>query len=285
MLCVSGIMDKLTKIPARVATKSELCRFHTEKYHDRIKIESENQGGGEGGDVCHFGYGGYDIAALSTGGVLAAVEAVLEGRIDNAYCLVRPPGHHAVANRGMGFCLFNNIVLGALHARSLDKKIKKIAIVDYDVHHGNGTEDAFYNDPNTLFVSLHQDNNYPQSSGLISRTGGVGAEGTNINLPLPPGCGNGVYQYAFEKCVVPALEKFQPDFVFVSSGYDASYADPLGSMMLSSESYRMMATKLVETADKLCSGRIIFAHEVRSTVQHNNTDSENPFYRIRIHLT
>ena len=260
LLCVSGMMSKLVQVAARTATRSELCRFHTESYHDRIVAESLHRGG-DGGDVAQFGAGGYEIAALSAGGVLAAVEAVVQGRIDNAYCLVRPPGHHALADVGMGFCLFNNIALAAMHARTLGTGIRKIAIVDYDVHHGNGTQAAFWDDPDALFISLHQDNNYPRGNGSIEETGGAGAPGTTINVPLPPGTGMGAYQYCFERVVVPALKRFQPDMIFVSSGYDASYADPLGSMMLSSESFRMMASKLQESADKLCGGRIIFAHE------------------------
>ncbi len=123
--------------------------------------------------------------------------------IDNAYCLVRPPGHHATSNCGMGFCLFNNVVLGALHARTLhtqdgsNKRIRRIAIVDYDVHHGNGTQDAFYKDKDCLFISLHQDSNYPEGSGGLVETGADGAEGSNINIPLPPGSGTGAYDLAF----------------------------------------------------------------------------------------
>ena len=260
LLCASGMINNLVKVSARAATRSELCRFHTERYHDRIKEESTHRGG-DGGNVAQFGAGSYEIAALSAGGVMAAVEAVVEGRIDNAYCLVRPPGHHALADMGMGFCLFNNIALAALHSRTLGVGIQKVAIIDYDVHHGNGTQAAFWNDPDALFISLHQDNNYPQGSGLIAEMGGVDALGSTINIPLPPGTGMGAYQCCFEKVVIPALERFSPDIIFVSSGYDASYADPLGSMILSSESFRMMASRLQESAEKLCGGRIIFAHE------------------------
>lgn len=260
LLCASGMIEKLFKVSARAATRTELCRFHTESYHDRIKEES-NHRGGDGGDVAQFGAGSYEIAALSAGGVLSAVEAVVQGHVDNAYCLVRPPGHHALADTGMGFCLFNNIALAALHSRTLGSQIQRIAIVDYDVHHGNGTQAAFWNDPDALFISLHQDNNYPHGSGSIAEMGGTDALGSTINVPLPPGSGMGAYQYCFEKVVIPALERFSPDIIFVSSGYDASYADPLGSMILSSESFRMMAGKLQECADKFCGGRIIFAHE------------------------
>lgn len=260
LICVSGLITNLTKIPARYATRSEICRFHTECYHDRIVGDSARRGG-DGGEVAQFGAGAYEIAALSAGGVIAAVEAILMGSISNAYCLVRPPGHHAMANMGMGFCLFNNVVIAALHSRAISTNIKRIAIVDYDVHHGNGTQSAFWNDPDALFISLHQDNNYPQNNGTIGETGGSEAQGTTINLPLPPGSGIGAYDYAFESIVLPALRRFKPDFIFVSSGYDASYADPLGSMMLSSESFRTMASKLQQSAEDLCCGRIVFAHE------------------------
>lgn len=260
LLCVSGIADKLIRVAARRATRSELCRFHTEIYHDRIKEQSSCRGG-DAGEVAQFGAGSYEIAALSAGGLLAAVEAIVTGTIENAYCLVRPPGHHALADIGMGFCLFNNVVIAAHHFRSLNTNMKRIAVVDYDVHHGNGTESAFWDDPLALFISLHQDNNYPLGKGSLGDVGGQNARGTTINLPLPPGSGMGAYKYAFDEVVIPALERFKPDIIFVSSGYDASYADPLGSMILSSESFRMMASKLQICADALCGGKIIFAHE------------------------
>lgn len=299
LLGLSGLIDSLVPVRARPATKEEITRFHTQRYHDKIVYDSDRNGG-DGGELAPFAHGGYEIAALSAGGVISATEAVLNGTIDNAYCLVRPPGHHAEADRGMGFCIFNNIAIAALHARVVNPSVKKIAIVDYgkfcvyaffgmrhtilhpirirddhayhvvlnlmysivlDVHHGNGTQEAFWNDPDCLFISLHQDNNYPHDTGLCTEIGGAGAEGTTINVPLPPGSGTGCYEYAFKRIVIPALERFQPDIIFVSSGFDASYADPLASMMLSSEAFREMATQLNRAAENLCSGRIIFAHE------------------------
>jgi acetoin utilization deacetylase AcuC-like enzyme len=176
LVIISGLYDRLIKIRARKASEAEITRFHTKEYHDRIKYESENcLRGSDAGELVPFAYGAYEIAALSAGGVMAGVEAVVEGKVRNAYCLVRPPGHHAEADLGRGFCIFNNIALAAMHAKTLTlptgKHIEKIAIVDYDVHHGNGTQKAFWNDPNTLFVSIHQDNNYPANSGAIDEIG------------------------------------------------------------------------------------------------------------------
>jgi acetoin utilization deacetylase AcuC-like enzyme len=266
LLARTKLLKKLTRVEARDATKEEICSFHTEAYHDRIMQESANPRGGDGGELAVFQFGGYEIATLSAGGVLAAVEAVMKKEVDNAYCLVRPPGHHARADLGMGFCIFNNVAIAALH---LKKKlgIKRIAIVDYDVHHGNGTEDAFRDDPDVLFISLHQDNNYPQGSGSAtergSETGRDPKTGmyTTINIPLPPGSGKGAYGHAFETVVLPSVRKFEPEFILVSSGFDGSYSDCLAAMMLSSADYHYFAQALCGIADELCEGRIVFAHE------------------------
>lgn len=259
---ISGLIDHLHPVKARHATREEIIRFHKPSYHDHIK--GLNNSGGDAGELVPFAPGGYEIATLSAGGVLTAIEAVMDGVIDNAYCLVRPPGHHAISDKGMGFCIFNNIAIGALHARTLNKpcgKVQRVAIIDYDVHHGNGTQDAFWNDPDCLFISLHQDNNYPQGSGGVNEVGGELAKGANINIPLPPGSGSGAYRYAFESVVLPALDRFKPDLILVSSGFDASFQDPLASMMLCSEDYRFFATVLREAARRHCGGRIVFAHE------------------------
>lgn len=278
LLEVSGIKDCLVKVKARKASVAEVLRFHTEEYVARVQALSLADGG-DAGEVARMSKGGYDIALFAVGGVLAAVEAILlpeedERRVENAYCLVRPPGHHAERDRGMGFCIFNNIVLGAQHARALWRNSQhfkegggnmRIAIVDYDVHHGNGTQQAFWEDPDTLFVSIHQDSNYPLHTGSLGEVGSISAcsDGahTTINLPLPPGSGKGAYEYAFDQVVVPALRRFSPDMIFVSSGFDASYADPLAAMMLSAEDYRAMTRKLMRVADEVCGGRLLFSHE------------------------
>lgn len=264
LLVRSGLIDKLARIKAKAASREEITLVHTEAYHDMV-VEMSARGGGDAGDMATFGPGGYEIAALSAGGVLAAVDAVVQGSIRNAYCLVRPPGHHAEPDKGMGFCIFNNIAIAAQYARTLTTKdgkpIRKVAIVDYDVHHGNGTQKAFWDDADCLFVSLHQDNNYPVGAGSATDIGGIGAVGANINIPLPPGSGIGAYGAAFEQIVLPALDAFRPDFILVSSGFDASFADPLASMMLSSEAFAGFARSLKDMADKHCNGRLVFAHE------------------------
>ena len=280
LLEVSGIKDCLVKVKARKAVEEEVLRFHTADYMEMVRKMSEGDGG-DAGDGTPFCKGAYDIALYAVGGVLAAVEGILtdeedDNHIENAYCLVRPPGHHAVSNMGMGFCIFNNVALGVMHARELWKnrppldgcgegRPMRVAVVDYDVHHGNGLQDAFWDDPDTLFISVHQDSNYPLNVGCIDEVGGASAQkdghNTTINIPLPPGSGKGAYAYAFDTVIIPALHRFSPDMIFVSSGFDASYADPLGAMMLSAEDYRAMANKFLTAADTLCGGRILFSHE------------------------
>ena len=267
LLCTTGMINNLRQIKGRYATRDEILRFHTARYVDSIKAKSDENGGVVGNDSDHvrFAKGGYEIALLSAGGLLSAVEELLIKRsITNAYCLIRPPGHHAVSDCGMGFCIFNNVVLAAYHARSITSgACKRIAVVDYDVHHGNGTQEAFWNDTDAMLISLHQDNNYPQGTGSLMETGGLSKSETQniINIPLPPGSGSGAYTYAFDRVVIPALYRFKPDLILVSSGFDASFADPLAAMILSSEAFGSMTASLVKAADDLCGGKLIFTHE------------------------
>jgi len=254
LLCTSQIEPLLHRVRARAADREDLLRFHTVAYVDKIKSMSDN-GGGDGGELARFGPGGYEIAALSAGGVLAAVDAVSEGTVDNAYCLVRPPGHHAEPDRGMGFCIFNNVAIATRYAQAV-RGLKRVAVIDYDVHHGNGSETAFKNDPDVLFISLHQDNNYPVGRGEI-----LDGNETCINVPLHAGSGDGAYRAAFKHVVVPAIDRFKPELILVSSGFDASFVDPLGQMMLSSDTFRHMAHELREAAERHCQGKIIFCHE------------------------
>ncbi|KAF5835260.1 hypothetical protein DUNSADRAFT_7707 [Dunaliella salina] len=184
----------------------------------------------------------------------------MEGQVSTGYVLCRPPGHHAERSEGAGFCIFNNVAVAAAAAREV-YGLKRICIVDYDVHHGNGTQHIFEGDEHILFISLHQDSNYPLHSGAVTEQGTGQGEGFTINCPLPPGSGTGAYKAAFERVVLPALEAFRPELVLVSSGFDASYADPLGAQILSSQDFRWMATQLKAIADRHCGGKVLAVHE------------------------
>lgn len=256
---VSALEDSLVRIKPRPATDAELLRFHT-PAHLALLEQVCAAGGGEVGGKTFVGRASFDIARLAVGGVLEAVDAVMTGAVDNAYVLCRPPGHHAEAELVTGFCLLANGVLGVEHARAVHG-VKRIAVVDWDVHHGNGAETAYYDDPDVLTISLHQDNLFPDGRGNLSETGGPGAPGGNINIPLPPGSGSGAYREAFEQVVLPALARFRPEMIFVASGFDAAAMDPLGCMMLSSADFRYMAEALLGVADEVCGGRMVLTHE------------------------
>ncbi|HXL78675.1 MAG TPA: class II histone deacetylase [Candidatus Eisenbacteria bacterium] len=256
---VSGLIDHLVQLKPRPATEDEILRLHTREYVERIKKLS-SEAGGEAGEETPFGRGSYEIALLAAGGCITAVDAVLDGKVDNAYALVRPPGHHAERDQGRGFCIFGNTALAAMHARQA-RGLSRVAIVDWDVHHGNGTEHAFYSDPTVLTLSIHQDNNYPPASGAISDTGDGAGRGYNINVPLPPGSGVGAYAATFERVVAPALRAFRPDLILIASGLDASAMDPLASMMMTSEGYRTLTRMVLAVARDVCGGRLVACHE------------------------
>ena len=256
---VSGLMDHLVQLKPRPAEEGEIARLHTREYMERIKRAS-SQDGGDAGDLSPFGRGSYEIALLAAGGCITAVDAVLDGKVDNAYALVRPPGHHAEKDQGRGFCIFANTALAAAHARQA-RGLSRVAIVDWDVHHGNGTEHAFYNDPTVLTISIHQDNNYPPGSGAIEDTGEGDGKGYNINIPLPAGSGVGAYVATFERVVAPALRAFRPELILVASGLDASAMDPLASMMMTSDGYRKLTQVVLSVAREVCGGRLVACHE------------------------
>ena len=262
LVAASGIGNQLVVVAARPASEVEILRLHTAEYVEHIKWLSANGGGytGAEGDVTPVGVGSYEIAALAVGGALAAVEAVVSGEVENAYALIRPPGHHAEVALARGFCLFGNTALAAMHARG-SLGVERVAIVDWDVHHGNGTEDAFYDDPSVLTISLHGDGDYPPKRGMIEHGGAGAGKGFNINIPLPEGSGTGAYVAAFERVVIPALRAYQPDLVLVASGLDASALDPLGRQNVHSEGFREMTRLVREAADELCGGRLVCIHE------------------------
>lgn len=253
---VSGMIDELVRVKPRMASREDLLRVHDADYVDRIERESADRGGDGGDGFTPFGPGSYDIARLAAGGTIAAAEAVLTGAADNAYALVRPPGHHARRDTGMGFCIFANVCVAIEYARA-HLGVQRVAIVDYDVHHGNGAESIYWDDPDVLAISLHQDRLFPQDTGAVTDTG----VGTNINVPLPAGSGDGAYLAAIERVAIPAVTAFRPDIIFVSSGFDPSPVDPLGCMTVTSGGFKDMAALLVALAGDVCGGKIVFSHE------------------------
>ena len=259
LLAASGLLDRLVSIRPRPATDDELLRFHTADYVARIRALSA-AGGGDAGESARFGPGGFETASLAAGGCIEAVDAVLEGRVDNAYALVRPCGHHAEPDRGRGFCIFGNVALAVRHARGV-ASVGRVAVIDWDVHHGNGTQAAFYDDPTVLTVSLHQDRCYPVDSGGLDEVGAGAGRGYNLNLPLPPGSGHGAYLAALERVVLPAVRAFRPDLIVVAAGFDAAASDPLGRMLCHSGTYRAMTRLVAEAARELCAGRLVMCHE------------------------
>jgi acetoin utilization deacetylase AcuC-like enzyme len=255
----SGLLEHLKIIKPRLATEDEINRVHTRAYIEKIKSLSA-AGGGDASHLTPFGRGSFEIALLAAGGAITATDAVIKGDVSNAYALVRPPGHHATPDLGMGFCLFGNVGVAIRHAQAAHG-LKRIATVDWDVHHGNGTQAIFYRDPRVLTISLHQDNLYPPDSGSCEENGEGDGKGCNINIPLPPGCGNGAYLEAFRRVVIPALHRFKPELIVVPSGFDAAGVDPLGRMMVSSEGYREMTRLLMKAATEQCHGKIVMVHE------------------------
>lgn len=256
---VSGMLERLVAIAPRPATADEVCRVHTRDYVERIARMSAGRGG-DAGNMTPFGAGSYEIALLAAGGAITAADAVLDGHVDNCYALVRPPGHHAMLDSGCGFCIFNNVAIAAAHARHA-RGLDRVAIVDWDVHHGNGTQEAFYEDPSVLTISLHQDGNFPPNSGPVQENGSGAGAGANINVPLPAGSGEGAYLAAMERIVAPALARHSPQLVIVASGLDASGMDPLGQMMLHSDSYRALTRIVMDAARESCGGRLVVCHE------------------------
>jgi acetoin utilization deacetylase AcuC-like enzyme len=259
LLEVSGLAEQLVRVKPRPAEYRELRYFHAERYIDMVRTLSAAHGGPIG-DSASIGTGSYEIALLAAGGCLEATDAVLAGRIKNAYALVRPPGHHAEADQGRGYCVFGNVVLLVRHAQRVHG-LERIAVVDWDVHHGNGTEGAFIEDASVLTVSIHQEHCYPSDAGDLGVTGVGAAAGTNLNIPLPAGSGHGAYLAVFDRVVLPALHRFRPQLIVVASGLDASALDPLGRMLCTSETYHAMAARIVAAADELCGGRVVATHE------------------------
>jgi len=242
----------LEPIPARPVDDDLLRRVHSA---DQIALVGKlsRTGGRIDGDT-YVSVGSDAIARLAAGGVVACVDAVRRGSVKRAFVAVRPPGHHATPDRSMGFCLYNNVAIGARFA--LDSGMARVAIVDWDVHHGNGTQDIFYDTDRVLFCSTHQYPLYP-GTGAAGEIGSGAGRGFTVNAPLPPYTGNDGFLRVFDEIIVPVIRRARPDLLFVSAGFDAHYLDPLASLQLTTGGFHALARRLTDVADEVCEGRLV----------------------------
>ncbi len=250
----SGLLGQVEIKAPRDATVEDIELVHTSAYIAQVQSMAERGGGHLDMDTALSG-DTYDAALKAAGALLDSVDGCLDGSFSRSFCLVRPPGHHALPMRGMGFCIFNNIAIAARYAISR-KGLSRVMIVDWDAHHGNGTQDVFYDDASVLYVSLHQYPHYP-GTGWVDEVGHKAGKGYTINFPFPNGTGEEHYYEAFERVILPAGRKFDPDFVMISAGYDSHEGDLLCSMRLNDRSYRRMTDYLTGLADETCDGRLL----------------------------
>lgn len=260
--------EGLIQLAPRMATVDELALVHDRAYIHEIEAFSEEvaaeiQAGGKQSRFfttdTFISPRSYEVARMAAGAPLVAIDAMMKGEVDNAYCLVRPPGHHALSDDAMGFCLFNNVAIAARYALE-QHGLERVMIIDYDVHHGNGIQDIFYDDPHVLYFSVHQAPFYP-GTGHSDELGTGDALGTTINVPLPAKTAFDTYEAVFRQIMVPASDRFDPQLILVSAGFDAHWKDPIGDMYLSTAGFARLTQIIIEQANFLCNGRLVMVQE------------------------
>ncbi|MCD6599255.1 MAG: histone deacetylase [Dehalococcoidia bacterium] len=254
----SGVKKKLILLPPRPASVEELKMVHDADYISRIKSVAERGGDWLDPDTV-MGPKSYKAALYAAGGLLTAVEAVMEEEVNSSFALVRPPGHHATRTQAMGFCIFNNVAIAAKFALA-NFNIDRVLIVDFDVHHGNGTQEAFYTNPKVLYFSIHQYPFYP-GTGWINEVGSGKGEGYTVNFPMPAGWGDEEYLRAFNEILIPVARRFQPQLILVSAGFDPHWADNIAMMQVSITGFAQMVITLKNLASELCKERLVFTLE------------------------
>ena len=258
VLCqaLAGLPPEITRLErARSATSEDVLLVHDPRYHATALGDIQ-----DGCDCLSTGdtavcRDSYMVALEACGALLGAADAVMAGTVKRAFCAARPPGHHANATRGMGFCVFNNIAIAARHLQHRHG-LKRLAIIDWDVHHGNGTEEIFYEDPDVLYVSLHQVGIYP-GTGAAGRRGYGPGEGANLNIPLPYRSGGDIALAAWDALITPAIDAFRPEFLLISAGFDARTGDPIGGLEWTDETFAAMTRRCVAAAGRWCAGRLV----------------------------
>jgi acetoin utilization deacetylase AcuC-like enzyme len=254
----TGLLERLVSLPFRQAKAEEIALVHEPAYVDLIRMVCDEGFTGLGDGDTKLCEKSYDVAALAVGGVMAACDAVMAGTVRQAFCAVRPPGHHAEADRAMGFCLFNNVAVAAEHLIR-NRGLERVAIVDFDVHHGNGTQHIFEERADVLYISIHErpgSIRFP-GTGEEAEAGTGDGLGFTLNVPLSCGSGDAEYREAFERQILPRLEEYRPEFLLLSAGFDALSADTISHLRLEPESYGWMTELLVEVADRHCMGHTV----------------------------
>lgn len=254
----SGLRTTLKMFSPDAATVEEIATVHNDGYIEHVRWVAERSGGFLDPDT-YVSPRSYEAATMAAGGAKLAMESVLTGEVNCAFALVRPPGHHALPTRGMGFCIFNNIAIATRLAQSRHG-IDRILIVDFDVHHGNGTQLTFWKDPRVLYFSVHQSPFYPGSGGL-TEVGEDAGRGYTINVPLPGGVGDAGYLRTFAEVLEPAARRFRPEMIAVSAGFDIHWSDPIGGMQVTVTGFALIAERLKNLASELCEGRLFFTLE------------------------
>lgn len=257
-LQTEGILTQLRLLSPRPATREEAAAVHNESLLSAISWKARSGGGFLDPDT-YVSPRSEEIAYLAAGAVLTALDQVFEGKIANAFCLVRPPGHHATSTHGRGFCLLNNLAIGASYVLS-KKSVSRILILDWDAHHGNGIQDIFYDNNKVLYISLHQSPHYP-GTGAEEEIGKGAGEGYTVNIPFPPYTAGDCYRMAFEQIITPISEQFKPELILVAAGFDGHYADPLSSLRLTAPDFSAMTVDLMRLADRWAGGRLVMALE------------------------
>ena len=258
MLNDPDMQGMFVDVPLQKAQKKDILLFHTHEYFKKISATKGKDFIVLTADT-HACEDSFDAALYATGGLLAAISQVAANKLDNAFALIRPPGHHAEKSRAMGYCLFNHVAIGAIFAQKR-LNLGRILIIDWDLHHGNGTQHAFERDPSVLFFSIHQAGLFPGTGSFVETGAGAG-EGYTINLPIPKGYGDAEYASIFESLLVPVAEQFAPELILVSAGFDTHKDDPMGGMQMTAQGFAGMTASIKKIADKACNGKIVMSLE------------------------
>jgi acetoin utilization deacetylase AcuC-like enzyme len=254
----AGLPERLVSLPPRAATAEEIALVHSQHHIARVEGYAARGGGWLDGDTA-ASPDSFKVALYAAGGMLRAVDAIMAAEVDHAFALVRPPGHHATRDQAMGFCLFNNVAVAAKYAIA-NHGLERVLIADFDVHHGNGTEEIFYSDPAVLYFSTHQYPHYP-GTGSVSDDGAGEGKGATVNVPLPAFCGDDDYRRVYREVLPPVARRFKPQLILVSAGYDPHWADQLSAMQVTVEGFAAIADILKGLAGELCGGRLLFSLE------------------------